>query len=59
MTEKTPAELQEQRDRLIASTGLTETVLRERADAHQLYPEHHNIWVTIESIDYLLGDNPH
>ncbi|MEU0624909.1 hypothetical protein ABZ329_29130 [Streptomyces rubiginosohelvolus] len=56
MTEKTPAELREQRARLIASTGLTETVLRERAEAFQLYPEHHDIWVTVESIDYLLGD---
>ncbi|MDX5526150.1 hypothetical protein PV677_36385 [Streptomyces sp. DE06-01C] len=56
MTEKTPAELWEQRARLIASTGLTETVLRERADAHQLYPEHHDIWRTVEGIDYLLSD---
>lgn len=58
MTEKTPAELREQRTRLIASTGLTETVLRERAQAHQLYPEHHDIWRTVEDIDYLLTDNP-
>lgn len=34
MTETTPAELREQRARLITSTGLTEAVLRERADAH-------------------------
>lgn len=54
MTEKTPAELREQRARLIASTGLTEAVLRERAEAHQLYPEHYDIWATVESIDYLL-----
>ncbi|MFC8339231.1 hypothetical protein ACFUJX_19780 [Streptomyces rubiginosohelvolus] len=55
MTEKTPAELREQRARLIASTGLTETVLRERAEAFQLYPEHHDIWATVEGIDYLLS----
>ncbi|MEV2259161.1 hypothetical protein AB0J13_10935 [Streptomyces anulatus] len=56
MTEKTPAELREQRARLIASTGLTETVLRERAEAHQLYPEHHDIWATIEGIDMHLAE---
>ncbi|MFE3381347.1 hypothetical protein [Streptomyces anulatus] len=56
MTEKTPAELREQRARLIASTGLTETVLRERADAHQLYPEHHDIWVTVEGLDMHLAE---
>ncbi|MEU1327193.1 hypothetical protein [Streptomyces microflavus] len=58
MTERTPAELREQRARLIASTGLTETVLRERAEAFQLYPEHHDIWATVEGIDYLLSDTP-
>ncbi|MFF8250135.1 hypothetical protein [Streptomyces griseus] len=56
MTEKTPAELREQRARLIASTGLTETVLRERAEAHQLYPEHHDIWVTLEGLDMHLAE---
>ncbi|MFH8483676.1 hypothetical protein [Streptomyces sp. NPDC018055] len=56
MTEKTPAELREQRARLIASTGLTETVLRERAEAFQLYPEHHDIWATVEGIDMHLAE---
>ncbi|MYR75102.1 MULTISPECIES: hypothetical protein [unclassified Streptomyces] len=55
MTEKTPAELQAQRAQLIASTGLTEEVLRERAEAFQLYPEHMDVWRTVEGIDYLLG----
>lgn len=55
MTEKTPAELQAQRAQLIASTGLTEEVLRERAEAFQLYPEHMDVWATVEGIDYLLG----
>lgn len=55
MTEKTPAELQAQRVQLIASTGLTEEVLRERAEAFQLYPEHMDVWRTVEGIDYLLG----
>ncbi|MFJ3283327.1 hypothetical protein [Streptomyces halstedii] len=54
MTEKTPAELQAQRAQLIASTGLTEEVLRERAEAFQLYPEHMDVWRTVEGIDYLL-----
>ncbi|MFF7631412.1 hypothetical protein [Streptomyces cyaneofuscatus] len=56
MTEKAPAELREQRARLIASTGLTETVLRERAEAFQLYPEHHDIWATVEGIDMHLAE---
>ncbi|MEE1812636.1 hypothetical protein [Streptomyces sp. BE133] len=55
MTEKTPAELQVQRAQLIASTGLTEAVLRERAEAFQLYPEHADVWATVEGIDYLLN----
>lgn len=55
MTEKTPVELQAQRVQLIASTGLTEEVLRERAEAFQLYPEHMDVWRTVEGIDYLLG----
>ncbi|WP_097965009.1 hypothetical protein [Streptomyces sp. or20] len=56
MTEKSPVELREQRARLIASTGLTETVLRERADAHQLYPEHYDIWATVEGLDMHLAE---
>ena len=55
MTEKTPAELQAQRAQLIAFTGLAEDVLRERAEAFQLYPEHMDVWRTVEGIDYLLG----
>jgi hypothetical protein len=55
VTEKTPAELQAQRAQLIASTGLTEQVLRERAEAFQLYPEHADVWATVEGIDYLLN----
>lgn len=55
MTEKTPEELQAQRAQLIASTGLTEQVLRERAEAFQLYPEHMDAWRTVEGIDYLLS----
>ena len=55
MTEKTPEDLREQRARLIASTGLTEEVLRERAGTFQLYPEHADVWATVKGIDYLLG----
>lgn len=51
---KTPKELHEQRARLIASTGLSEEVLRERGEAFQLYPEHQAAWETVQSIDYLL-----
>ncbi|MFD3363619.1 hypothetical protein ACFWW5_11005 [Streptomyces albidoflavus] len=51
---KTPKELHEQRARLIASTGLSEEVLRERGEAFQLYPEHQAVWETVQGIDYLL-----
>ncbi|MFF8458898.1 hypothetical protein ACF06T_30685 [Streptomyces albidoflavus] len=51
---KTPKELHEQRARLIASTGLSEAVLRERGEAFQLYPEHQAVWDTVHGIDYLL-----
>ncbi|MFD9056153.1 hypothetical protein ACFWCM_12635 [Streptomyces albidoflavus] len=51
---KTPKELHEQRARLIASTGLSEEVLRERGEAFQLYPEHQAVWDTVHGIDYLL-----
>ena len=53
--QKTPDELRTQRAHLIASTGLTENVLRERAEAFQLYPEHMDVWETVKGIDYLLG----
>ncbi|MFF8422861.1 hypothetical protein [Streptomyces sp. NPDC015680] len=56
MTAKTPEGLQAQRAQLIASTGLTEEVLRKRAEAFQLYPEHADAWSTVEGIDYLLND---
>lgn len=61
MTERSPSELRAQRDQLIAETGLAESVLRERAEAWQLYPEHQTAWETIKGIDYLLADNsaPH
>lgn len=48
-------ELHEQRARLIASTGLSEEVLRERGEAFQLYPEHQAVWETVHGIDYLLN----
>nr|ACX85606.1 pCQ3_105 [Streptomyces sp. W9] len=54
MIRKTPKELHEQRARLIASTGLSEKVLRERGEAFQLYPEHQAVWDTVHGIDYLL-----
>ncbi|WP_445520487.1 hypothetical protein [Streptomyces sp. NEAU-174] len=52
---RTPAELREQRARLIAEAGLTYDELRDRADAWTLSPEQQDIWATIEGIDYLLG----
>lgn len=50
-------EMLRQRAWLVASTHLTEEVLRQRAEAFQLYPEHMDIWRTVEGIDYLLADD--
>ncbi len=56
---KTSRELHEQRARLIASTGLTEAVLRERGEAFQRYPEHMRAWETVQGLDHLLdGTEP-
>lgn len=52
---RTPEQLRAQRARLIASTGMTEDLLRERGDAFQLYPEHAAVWETVCGIDYLLS----
>lgn len=51
---RTRAELEEQRARLLAEAGMDYETLRERAETWQLYPEHRDIWHTIEGIDYLL-----
>lgn len=51
---RTPAELREQRARLIAESGLTYDQLAERA-SRALSPRQIDIWHTIEGIDYLLG----
>ncbi|MCA1222447.1 hypothetical protein [Streptomyces sp. 8L] len=53
---RTPEQLRAQRARLIASTGLTESVLCERGETFQLYPEHQAVWETVKGIDYLLTD---
>lgn len=56
---RTPDELRAQRAALIASTGMAEELLRERAEAHQLYPEHHDAWEAVRDIDYLLAGCDH
>lgn len=58
LTKPTPARLREHRSRLITSTGLEESVLRERAETFQLYPEHMDVWQAVKGIDYLLQDEP-
>jgi hypothetical protein len=53
---KTPAELRRQRKELLSRAGTTYEELRERAECYQLTAEERNIWETLRTIDYLLGD---
>lgn len=56
---KTPAELRQWRADLLAEASIPEDVLRERGTDGQREPEHYDIYETVRSIDYLLGeDNP-
>ncbi|GHJ34298.1 hypothetical protein ACFV4E_22800 [Streptomyces hygroscopicus] len=50
----TPAELREQRARLLNESGLTYDELRDRAAVWALSLEQIDIWHTIQGIDYLL-----
>ncbi|ONK10352.1 hypothetical protein [Streptomyces sp. MP131-18] len=53
---RTREELLQQREELIARTGMTEEVLFRRAEDFILYPEHYLIYETVQGIDYLLGE---
>jgi alpha-ketoglutarate-dependent taurine dioxygenase len=53
---KTQEELRRQRDELLDRASTTYDGLRERAESYQLTPEERNIWETLRTIDYLLGD---
>ncbi|WP_190078497.1 hypothetical protein [Streptomyces daghestanicus] len=54
---KTPEQLREQRDRLLAETGMSYEQLRDRAEVYSLSLDQLDVWHTIEGIDYLLdGD---
>jgi hypothetical protein len=53
---KTPAELERQREDLLNRVGTTYEELRERAECYQLTADERNIWETLRTIDYLLGD---
>lgn len=55
--EKSREELQADRARLIAKSGMSEAMLFERGQAFELYPEHRSIYEMVTSIDYLLGDS--
>ena len=55
---KTPQQLREQRDRLLAEVGMTYEELRDRAEVYSLSMDESDVWHTIEGIDYLLdGDS--
>jgi hypothetical protein len=53
---KTPEELRRQRADLLDRAGTTYDELRERAESYQLTLEERNIWETLRTIDFLLGD---
>lgn len=52
---KSRDELQADRARLIAKSGMSEAMLFERGERFELYPEHRSIYEMVTSIDYLLG----
>lgn len=55
---KTPEQLREQRDRLLAEVGMTFEQLRDRAEVYSLSMDELDVWHTIGGIDYLLdGDS--
>lgn len=51
---KTPEQLREQRERLLAEVGMTFEELRDRAEVYSLSMDESDVWHTIEGIDYLL-----
>jgi hypothetical protein len=54
---KTRAELEAQRERLLAGVHMSYEELRDRAEAYNVSPDQLDVWHTIEGIDYLLeGD---
>lgn len=55
--EKSREQLQADRARLIAASGMSEAMLFERGKAFELYPEHRAIYETVTAIDFLLGDS--
>lgn len=55
---KTRAELEAQRERLLAEVHMSYDELRGRAEAYNISPDQLDVWHTIEGIDYLLeGDS--
>lgn len=46
--------LKRRRSKILASTGLDETTLNDRAELWLLTPEQRSAWETIQSIDFLL-----
>ncbi|GHJ04762.1 hypothetical protein TPA0906_66270 [Streptomyces olivaceus] len=54
---KTPQELREQRNSLLAEVRMSYEQLRDRAEMYSLSMDELDVWHTIEGIDYLLdGD---
>jgi hypothetical protein len=53
---RTPEELRAERAELLRQAGTTYDDLRDRGESYQLTTTERNIWETIRTIDYLLGD---
>ena len=54
---KSPTEYRKQRSDLLKRVGMTYPRMRKLADEYKLSPEQQDVWVTIEAIDYVLGDH--
>ena len=53
---KTPQELRQQRDQLLADVGMSFEELDERAKDYVLTPEQRSVWETLRTIRFLLAD---
>ncbi|MFJ2635995.1 hypothetical protein ACIO6U_29145 [Streptomyces sp. NPDC087422] len=55
MIRTTAAELETQREQLLAEVHMTFEELRQRAESYSLSSNELDVWHTIEGIDYLLN----
>jgi hypothetical protein len=54
VVDKTPEEIAQWREQLLARTRLSVEELAERAESYQLSAEELEIWQTLQGLDYLL-----